>query len=196
LLGAAQRLPGRLVALPVPPEVAARRRQRAYQKAQKNGLNPRAEHLEWCDWTLFVTNSDAELLAWQEVMVLYRSRWQIELLFKLWKLNNRLAAHAEHESAIWQMAEFWAKLIAVIVQHWLLLTTTWFDHRRSLRRAAAVLRDWMPLLIDALADRPRLIDTLTRMQADVAARARFNLRRKKPSWFQLLSNLVLLEYTY
>jgi hypothetical protein len=195
-LGAAQRLPGRLIALRAPQEVAARRRQRAYQKAQKNGLTPTAEHLEWCDWTLFVTNCPADLLTWQEVVVLYRGRWQIELLFKLWKSHNRLAARGAGRGAVWQMAEFWAKLIGVIVQHWLLLTTTWMDHRRSLMRAAAVLRDWFTLLVDALTDRQRLIDTLTRVQAAIAAVARVNSRRKRPSWFQLLLDPRLLEYTY
>lgn len=196
LLGNAQRLPSRLIALRAPKEVVARRRQKAYQKAQKNGLTPTAEHLEWCNWTIFVTNCSTELLTWQEVVVLYRSRWQIELLFKLWKSHNLLAAHAENKSAVWQMAEFWTKLIAVIVQHWLLLTTTWLDHRRSLMRAAAVLRDWFPLLMDALDDRERLIKKLTQMQADIAANARVSSRRKKPSWFQLLMNPLLLEYTY
>jgi hypothetical protein len=196
LLGAGQRLPSRLIALRVPQEVAARRRQKAYQKAQKNGLTPSAEHLEWCNWTIFVTNCSVDLLTWQEVVVLYRSRWQIELMFKLWKSHNGLATHAADKSAVWQMVEFWAKLIAVIVQHWLLLTTTWLDHRRSLRRAAAVLREWWTLLLEALDDREHLIDTLTRVQRDIAARARVNSRRKKPSWFQLLMNPLLLEYSY
>jgi hypothetical protein len=196
LLGAAQRLPGRLIALRVPQEVAARRRQKAYQKAQKSGLTPSAAHLEWCDWTLFVTNCPAELLTWQEVVVLYRSRWQIELLFKLWKSHNGLALHAAGRDAVWQLAEFWAKLIAILVQHWLLLTTTWGDPRRSLRRAAAVLRDWVSLVLEALDDLAHLIDTLTRMQAAIAAQARVDLRGKKPSWFQLLSDPLLLEYTY
>ena len=58
-------------------------------------------------------------------------RWQIELLFKLWKSHNRRANHAESQSVAWRMAEFWAKLIGVILQHWLLLTMTWLDFRRS-----------------------------------------------------------------
>jgi hypothetical protein len=114
----------------------------------------------------------------------------------LWKSNNRLAAHAEDKGVVRQMAEFWTKLIGVIVQHWLLLTTTWLDHRRSLMRAAAVLRDWLALLIDALDDPDRLSEKLTQMQAAIAAIARINIRRKKPSWFQLLLNPLLLEYTY
>ena len=157
-------------AVPVPPEVAARRRQKAYEKAQKSGRTPTRAHLQWCDWTILVTNCSTELLTWKEVVVLYRTRWQIELLFKLWKSHNRLATHAESQSVAWQMAEFWAKLIlaptpwlrecgrpetappgrkgrptqpwrtkawalrkliGVILQHWLLLTMTWLDSRRS-----------------------------------------------------------------
>jgi Transposase DDE domain len=195
LLGSEQRVSSRLIALRAPQEVAARRRQKAYEKAQKSGRTPTAEHLEWCNWTIFVTNCPEDLLTWQEVVVLYRSRWQIELMFKLWKSHNLLATHAETKSVSWQMAEFWAKLIGVIVQHWLLLTTTWLDHRRSLMQAAAVLRDWLTLLMDALDDRDQLSDKLTRLQVAIAAIARVNSRRKKPSWFQLLLNPQLLEYT-
>ena len=77
------RVPSRLIALRAPQEVVAQRRQKAYRKAQKSGRTPTAEHLEWCNWTIFVTNCPGDLLTWQEVVVLYRSRWQIELLFKL-----------------------------------------------------------------------------------------------------------------
>jgi hypothetical protein len=90
LLGAAQRLPSRLIALRVPQEVASRRRQKAYQKAQKSGLRPSAEHLEWCDWTIFVTNCPPELLTWREVVVLYRSRWQIEMSHSDYPSSNSL----------------------------------------------------------------------------------------------------------
>jgi len=34
------------------------------------------------------------------------------------------------------------------------------------------------------------------MQAAIAAEARVNVRKKQPSWFQLLKNPELLEYTY
>ena len=91
LLGVSHRLPCRLIALRVPQEVADRRRQKAYVKAQKHGRVPLREYLEWQDWTIFVTNCEPELLTWEAVVVLYRARWQIELMFKLWKSHNRLA---------------------------------------------------------------------------------------------------------
>jgi hypothetical protein len=58
--------------------VADRRRQKAYERAQKHGRAPSPEQLAWCDWTLLMTNCPTELLTWKEVVVLYRARWQIE----------------------------------------------------------------------------------------------------------------------
>ena len=72
LLGVSHRLPCRLIALRVPQEVADRRRQKAYVKAQKHGRVPSREYLEWQDWTIFVTNCEPELLTWEAVVVLYR----------------------------------------------------------------------------------------------------------------------------
>ena len=72
LLGVSHRLPCRLIALRVPQEVADRRRQKAYVKAQKHGRVPSREYLEWQDWTIFVTNCEPKLLTWEAVVVLYR----------------------------------------------------------------------------------------------------------------------------
>ena len=63
LLGVSHRLPCRFhPALRVPQEVADRRRQKAYVKAQKHGRVPSREYLQWQDWTIFVTNCEPELL--------------------------------------------------------------------------------------------------------------------------------------
>ena len=56
----------------------------------------------------------------------------------------------------------YVKLIAVLVQHWILLTATWCECRRSLMKAAAIIADWVTLLIDALDDLDRLIAVLSR----------------------------------
>ena len=195
LLGVSHRLPCRLIALRVPQEVADRRRQKAYVKAQKHGRVPSREYLEWQDWTIFVTNCEPELLTWEAVVVLYRARWQIELMFKLWKSHNRLATHRACAAAEEQLAVVYVKLIAVLVQHWILLTATWCECRRSLMKAAAIIADWVTLLIDALDDLDRLIAVLSRMK-DVLlkAGARVQNRNIHPSLSQLLQNPILLDY--
>ena len=193
-LGAAERLACRMIAVRVPAEVAARRRQQIRKKARDHGRQPSQEYLALQEWTIFVTNCPANLLNWKEVVVLYRARWQIELLFKLWKSHNRLAARDVEATPQRQMAVLYAKLIGVLVQHWILLTATWNDGQRSLRKAAITVRDWIVLLSDVLDDRRRLCRLLRRLKDAIAKTARVTRRRKHPSLFQLLNNPELLEY--
>ncbi len=195
VLGEKERLPCRLIAVRVPAEVAARRRQKIREKARDHGREPSQEYLDLQEWTIFVTNCAAELLTWKEVVVLYRARWQIELLFKLWKSHNHLAQRETGASPQRQMAVLYAKLIGVIVQHWMLLSTTWDNAQRSLHKAAAILRDWIVLLAEVLDDRQRLCDMLRRLEDAISKTARISRRKKHPSLFQLLDNSELLEYT-
>jgi hypothetical protein len=194
LLGAEERLPCRLIALRVPPEVVARRRQRAHERARKHGTVPGAEQLAWCEWTIYVTNCPEELLSWKEVVVLYRARWQIELMFKLWKSHNHLAASRATWTAVERMAVFWAKLIGVVLQHWLLLVSTWSNPRRSHWKAAQEIREWVVSLTGALEDIAALIQVLTRMSAAIDAIANKKRQKKTPSSFQLLLDPELLNW--
>jgi hypothetical protein len=195
LLGATQRLACRLIALRVPQEVADRRRQAAYEKARKHGRTPGAECLAWCDWTLLVANCPVELLSWKEVVILYRIRWQIELMFKLWKSHNHLASSRAEWSATERMVMFWGKLIGVVVQHGLLLMSTWSDPRRSHWKGARVLRRWIVSLTAALPDLDKLIGVLEEMTVAIGAVARQKLQKKRPSSSQLLLNPELLDWS-
>lgn len=195
LLGEKERIACRLIAVRVPEEVASRRRQRIREKARDHGREPSEEYLELQGWTIFVTNCEEDLLTWKEVVVLYRARWQIELLFKLWKSHNHVAELEAGVSPQRQMAVLYAKLIGVIVQHWILLSTAWNDVQRSLRKAAAVIRDWIVLLLAVLDDDERLCHLLDRLGEAITKTARITRRKKRPSLFQLLENPGLLEYT-
>jgi hypothetical protein len=189
----AARLRCRLVALRAPVEVAARRRQKAYDKAAKKGRQPTARHLATCGWTVFLTSCPEELLTWKEVVVLYRVRWQIELLFKLWKSHGLVDAHRSTDP-VRQLVELYAKLIAVIVQHWLILVAFGFDDRVSLTKAARLIRDQLPQLIAVLGDLAQLAQTLTRWSHTLPGLAQVAKRTSQPSNHQLLANPELLTY--
>lgn len=193
-LGAAVRLPCRLIAVRVPEEVANRRRQQARDKARDHGREASAAYLELLGWTLFVTNSRAEELSWQAVVVLYRARWQIELLFKLWKSHNGLAKFRSTAGALQCLAVFYAKLLGVVLQHWLLLATAWRVGPRSLRKAAKVLREELKGLLRALGDEQGLADAVRCLQRLVQRLARVPERKKNPSHAQLLENPELLDW--
>jgi hypothetical protein len=189
----AMRLRCRIVALRAPAEVAARRRQKARDKAAKKGRQPTARHLATCDWTVFLTSCPETLLTWKEVVVLYRVRWQIELLFKLWKSHGLIDEHRSTDPAR-QLVELYAKLIAVIIQHWLILVTCWPDDRVSLTKMSRLIRDQLPQLIAVFHDFESLVATLTRWSQTLPDLARLATRQSQPSNPQLLANPELLSY--
>ena len=53
-------------------------------------------------------------------------------------------------------------MTAVVIQHWLVLTTVWSDPRVSLTKATRLIRDELSRLIPIATQLPDLIDLLTR----------------------------------
>ena len=194
LLGAAARLCCRLVAVRVPEEVANRRRQQAREKAAKKGRTPSREYLELLGWSLFVTNCSGEELTWKAVVVLYRTRWQIELLFKLWKSHNRLAKQREGASALEVLAVFYAKLLGILLQHWILVATAWQVAKRSLSRAARALVEVVKEILLALGDEAALQAALLRLREVIQKLGGTTDRKKEPSHAQLIEDPELLDW--
>ncbi len=193
-LGVTERLPCRLLAVRVPEELANRRRQKAREKARDHGREASADDLELWGWSLFVTHLTAEELTWREALVLSRARWQIELLFKLWKSHNQWAHRRPGARPAEVLAVLWAKLRGVILQHWLLLSTVWPDGRRSLWKAARMIRDWIITLIEALDHHEQFLRAVTHLKSQLSHVAKIQSRKTQPSHFQLLSNPELLTW--
>jgi hypothetical protein len=81
-----ERAPVRLVALPVPKEIADLRRHKAKTAAQRRRRSPPgAAHLFLMGWNLFVTNVPAATWRPTILVQVYRLRWRIEIIFKTWK---------------------------------------------------------------------------------------------------------------
>jgi hypothetical protein len=184
-LGLAAQLPVRLLAMRVPQAQADRRRAKLRAALQREGKTPSAELLALADWTLVVTNAPPALLSLAEVQVLARVRWQIELLFKRWKSGGGLAtSRSANPDRV--LCEIYAKLIALVLQHWVLLVSCWRFADRSLTRAATMVRDYGLALALVLDHPTRLRTTLQCIQRTLATGSRIDKRRAHPSAFQLL----------
>jgi hypothetical protein len=79
-----QRLPVRLIAIPVEKQVASERRRKAKTNRDKR-YNPSKENLFLLGWELFITNVPKESLELKDVAEIYFMRWRIEIIFKCWK---------------------------------------------------------------------------------------------------------------
>jgi Transposase DDE domain len=184
-LGETPRLPARLLAVRVPQEVAATRRRRLREAARKKGRQASTTRLALAAWTLLVTNIPGDRLTLREALVLARVRWQIELLFKLWTSHGRV--DESRSTKPWRiLCEVYAKLLAMLVQHWVFLVSCWAYPNRSLVKAAQTVQKYALHLASTFGRLRRLIIALSTVQHCVAAGCRMNRRKKHPNTYQLL----------
>jgi hypothetical protein len=194
-LGVEQRLAARLVAIRVPAGVARNRRQRLLKQARKKGKKVSAERLALCAWTILVTNLPLTLADAAAVVVLSRCRWQIELLFKVWKSDGGLEQSRSGQP--WRiLCEVYAKLIALVIQHWVSVAGCWPQTRKSLRKAAGVVREMGLALAGALKDVPLLEALLAVVVRCLAAGIHSHHSQADPRTYQLLENPDLHGFTF
>ena len=189
-LGVQARLPARLLASRVPAPVAAARAERIRERARQAGERPSPLALERAGWQLLVTNAPPERLPAPAALVVARSRWQIELLFKRWKEQGKLDEWRSVNAARVR-GELVAKLIAALLTHWLLVLGVWTHADRSLSRADAVIRAQALGLGRALAGNRRLRAALTDLVRVLAACPGLT-KRRRPNSAQLLANPDLI----
>jgi len=190
-LGTRERLPCRLLAVRVSSQEANRRRRQIHKAARREGQTPSRQRLALADWNIWVTNAPAALLSLAEALVLGRVRWQIELLFKLWKSQGQIDAWRSGKP--WRiLCEVYAKLLAMLIQHWVLLLGCWRHVDRSLSKAAKTVQRHAFALAGALASGCwwRLTEALQLLQRCLAVGCRINKRKTVPHTYQLLLHLT------
>lgn len=186
-MGAEHRLACRLVARAVSPEVAAERQRRLRRSMAKKGRVPTEDRLALCRWTLLVTNVPAERLSADGVRALYRARWQIELVFKLWKQHGGLARSRSRNP--WRvLCEVYAKLLAGVVASWVTAVGAWCRANRSLVKVWQAVSAHARHLLVSLWSVAALEDALAVVMWVVgSAGCRLNPRRGRPSTCQQLT---------
>lgn len=113
-IGEKEKLPVRLIALPVKEEIATERRRKAKTNRDKR-CNPSKEHLYLLGWELFITNVDKEILKPADIAQLYFIRWRIEIIFKSWKSCFRIIDIPKDANKIRTESYIYCMLIFVIL---------------------------------------------------------------------------------
>jgi len=91
LLGKQARVPVRVIAFRLSEASVFRARRRLREYARKQGKQPTQARLALTPW-LVVTNVPETQLSAQEVGVLARVRWQVEIVFRVWTSCFRVDA--------------------------------------------------------------------------------------------------------
>lgn len=188
IIGGHKTLHARLVVRRVPKAVADQRRRRVHAEAKADGRSPVKAALALADWNVAITNVPRSMLSLAEALVLLRIRWQIELLFKLWKSHGRVDEwRTTNPTRI--LCEVYAKLIGLVFQQWILAASNWVDPERSLFKAAQIVTSYAA----ELASAHPCVDHIERVLSSVARviqrLARTNKRHNPPTTTQRLLEL-------
>ncbi len=185
LLGQNRRVPCRLLAHRVPQEVADQRRRKLHEYAVRKQAHLTQETLALAQWTLMITNVPQELLSLKEALILYKVRWQIELLFKLWKQYAKIDEwRSQNPYRI--LCELFAKLIAVLIMHWNFILSFWAIPARSLFKAVQIFQSFASCLAISFNDAPLFLQVLETIQHALRAGCLLNSRRTKSNTYQSL----------
>jgi hypothetical protein len=186
-LGKQEQLPARCLLWKVPEQQAQRRRAKMKTTAQNNGYTASSASLALCDWNIMITNVPATMLNFEEVYLLYRLRWQIECLFKLWKSHGRLD-QSRSQKPYRILCEFYSKLLVVLVLHWLCLLGLWQKQNKSLVKGCQLLREQSPRLAACLDNREALLELLNEFTERFEYGCSLNPRKKQPNSYQRIVN--------
>ncbi|GAC1403555.1 MAG: hypothetical protein NVSMB49_21200 [Ktedonobacteraceae bacterium] len=204
-LGKREHLKARLIAVRVSQEQATKRQQRAGKSSKsrhtrcckpKRGRRtgkitfsrrkhhrPSKARLQLVNWTILLTNLPHDLLWAVEAQVLMRSRWQIELLWRLWKEEGLLDTwRSEKRERI--LCEISAKLIGLIIEQWQMMLHCWQSPNRSAVKAAAAMRWMAPCWVQVLAGRMSQEQASQSTHEAMGKGCQMNRRRKRPNTSQ------------
>lgn len=186
-VGSSKRVAVRVLVMAVPEQVVEQRRARLKEQAHKKGKAINARQWELAQWTILLTNVASSQLSGQHAMALMRTRWQIELLFKLWKEQGCIDEWRTRQPER-ILCELYAKLLAMVLQHWLLLLSCWDDPQRSWACAAHVVREHVSTLILGVSHQLTLSRAVRCIVHAVKGSCRIPKRQGRPSTSRLLTD--------
>lgn len=139
------------------------------------------------EWLLVLTNVDGSVLSARQVVALMRLRGPIELFWKLWKQEGKIDTwRSAKPQRI--LTEFYAKLLGLLLEHWVTLEGCWSDPRRSLFKARQVLQWTVSWLVLAIRGEVAWEVVLARMCSSMGANCWTDRRKHSPSTFQQLAD--------
>ena len=188
LAGTEERLPVRVVAIPVPEHVAGERRRKLVHSRDRR-LNPNPTHLALLGWEIFLTNVPEKIWDARTVCQIYGVRWRIEIIFKSWKSHFKIHAF-NHPTPTEVELLIYARLI-----HITLFQSCFFTQfaafvydvtgkHLSVLKAADFFSQRLPLALLTGVDYPLVVQQILTHSA-------YDKRRKRANYGQIFRFLVV-----
>jgi hypothetical protein len=133
---------------------------------------------------VLLTNAPTSRLSAPQARMLLRVRWQIELIWKLWKQDGKVDCWRS-EKGMRILCEVYAKLMAMIMQHWFTIAGCWSDPHRSLVKACHFVQKVAPCILWTM-NGPLTQQELFHIICRSMKGCTMNTRKKKPHTSQRL----------
>ena len=142
-------------------EAEANKRKRYIRyRAKRKCQTPSKTRLRLAGWNLYITNIEAHQLTPKQIGVIVGIRWQIELMFKCFKSIGKLQV-SRSQKPYRILSEIYAKLIAVLIQHTVMLVAGWQCIQHSLMKTTQLIVGYARLLaVSFQRSKTALIETL------------------------------------
>jgi len=117
LLGKQIKQPVRIIATKLSFEYSMARRRKANKLAKSHGYTSSQRNQKLLDWSILITNLPADKFTSNQIFLLYKVRWQIELLFKLYKSHLQIQVLKGKLKSSRILCELYAKLCIILLFH-------------------------------------------------------------------------------
>lgn len=192
MAGRNEKLPLRLVAIPVPPQIAEQRRRklRTHKKGESK-REPEKAHMALLGWEIFLTNVPSEIWLHSDVVSAYGCRWRIENIFKTWKSIFKINLIPPNASRCQAEAIIYGRLIYIIC-----FQTCFIDPLRqqlqdnlSIFKTINFFQDNILLILLS----PLLISHIISSPDDYATFFQYD-KRRRINFEQIMANIGLAHY--
>ena len=134
-IGKTKQLPVYLIAERLSEAETNRRRRSIRYRAKRKAETPSKALLRLAGYNLYITNIEEHRLTPKQICVSVGIRWQIELMFKAFKSLSKL--HVSPSQKPYRiLSEIYAKLIALLIQHAVMLATGYRHIQQSFIKTA------------------------------------------------------------
>ena len=122
-----------------------KRRRSIRHRAKRKAQTPSKALLRLAGYNLYITNIEEHQLTPKQICVIVGIRWQIELMFKAFKSLSKL--HVSRSQKPYRiLSEIYAKLIALLIQHAVMLVAGYRHIQQSFMKTAKHIAGYARLI--------------------------------------------------
>jgi hypothetical protein len=137
-LGGKEKIPSRLVAIPISKQQADARRRYAKNNRDRR-CKPKKEYLALLDWEIFILNIDQNCIPPKQIAEIYQLRTRIEIIFKSWKSHFKInmLPNANQTRVV---SYVYAMLIFIAIFQTYVYARLYFQYQKSKHNQVSLLR--------------------------------------------------------